>query len=304
MRWVLVALLLLPAGVLTADGNFGMKQPKHLSAIVGGSIEIPFSFFHPWKLARDPEVKLFWRWVWFYGEFIYNTTPPFIHKHFKDRLVLNFTKDRTSGSLSILNLRKEDETTYFCRIHLKTKEMGEQQWQSTEGTNLTITEAIKTITERSTSVASEVTSAGFTVSESQPLSLGAFVGVVMFTATFKIGVLGLMAFLRWRKAKQLQSPAGEVSQDTEEKYENIGYKKFPFVAGQHTEPQGPCEHRSLKCLSGPDKSPPHTAAGEIAHCRGQCGPSYEHSVWPIAGPSLGPPFCNLVDDLHKARMQL
>ncbi|XP_069845420.1 paired immunoglobulin-like type 2 receptor alpha isoform X2 [Dipodomys merriami] len=215
MGWVLVALLLLPAGVLTAD-SIAMTQPKHLSAIVGGSIEIPFSFFHPWELPQDPEVKLFWRWVWFYGEFIYNMTPPFIHKHFKNRLVLTLTKNRTSGSLSILNLRKEDETMYFCRIHLKTKEMGEQRWQSTEGTKLTITEAIKTTTqmktttERNTSVASEVTSAGHTVSESQPLSLEVFVAVV-FTAMFKTGMLVLMAFLRWRRKGQtttVQAPAG------------------------------------------------------------------------------------------------
>ncbi|XP_069845417.1 paired immunoglobulin-like type 2 receptor alpha isoform X2 [Dipodomys merriami] len=147
MGWVLVALLLLPAGVLTADRDFGMTQPKHLSAIVGDSIEIPFSFFHSWELPKDPKVKLFWRWIWFHGEFIYNMTPPFIHKHFKDRLVLNFTKNGNSGSLSILNLRKEDETMYFCRVHLKTKKMGEQRWQSIEGTQLTITEgkSLKTL---------------------------------------------------------------------------------------------------------------------------------------------------------------
>ncbi|XP_012878864.1 PREDICTED: paired immunoglobulin-like type 2 receptor alpha [Dipodomys ordii] len=217
MRWVLVALLLLPAGVLTADGNYGMKQPKHLSAIVGGSIKIPFSFFHSWKLARNPEVKLFWRWRSFHGEFIYNMTPPFIHEHFKDRLVLNFTENGNSGFLSISNLRKEDETMYFCRVHLKTKKNGEQRWQSIEGTNLTITEAIKTTTqmktttERSTSVASEVTSAGFTVSESQPLSLGAIVGVAVATAMLITGVLGLVAFLRWRRKGQTttaQAPAG------------------------------------------------------------------------------------------------
>ncbi|XP_069845416.1 paired immunoglobulin-like type 2 receptor alpha isoform X1 [Dipodomys merriami] len=205
MGWVLVALLLLPAGVLTADRDFGMTQPKHLSAIVGDSIEIPFSFFHSWELPKDPKVKLFWRWIWFHGEFIYNMTPPFIHKHFKDRLVLNFTKNGNSGSLSILNLRKEDETMYFCRVHLKTKKMGEQRWQSIEGTQLTITEAIKTTTqmktttERNTSVASEVTSAGFTVSKSQLLSLGAIVGVVVATVILITRVLVLIAFLRWRR---------------------------------------------------------------------------------------------------------
>ncbi|XP_069845429.1 paired immunoglobulin-like type 2 receptor alpha isoform X3 [Dipodomys merriami] len=239
MGWVLVALLLLPAGVLTADENYGMTQPKHLSAIVGGSIKIPFSFFHSWELPRDPEVKLFWRWRSFHGEFIYNMTPPFIHKHFKDRLVLNFTKNGNSGSLSILNLRKEDENMYFCRIHLKTKN-GEQRWQSIEGTKLTITEAIqtttqmKTTTERSTSVASEVTSAGHTVSESQSLSLGAIVGVAVATAMLITGVLGLVALLRWRRKGQTTTaltPGGEVSQNTEEKYENIAYER------QYTEPQ-------------------------------------------------------------------
>ncbi|XP_012887236.1 PREDICTED: paired immunoglobulin-like type 2 receptor alpha isoform X3 [Dipodomys ordii] len=252
MRWVLVALLLLPAGVLTADGNFGMKQPKHLSAIVGGSIEIPFSFFHPWELPRNPKVKLFWRWMWFHGEFIYNTTPPFIHKHFKDRLVLNFTKDRTSGSLSILNLRKEDENMYFCRIHLKTKEMA-----------IKTTTQMKTTTERSTSVASEVTSAGFTVSESQPLSLGAIVGVAVATAMLITGVLVLMAFLRWRRKGQTttaQTPAGEVSQNTEEKYENIAYER------QHTEPQqSPKNESTVYAVLTLSNSSPRMPSGPPLH---------------------------------------
>ncbi|XP_042542488.1 paired immunoglobulin-like type 2 receptor alpha isoform X2 [Dipodomys spectabilis] len=253
MGWVLVALLLLPAGVLTADGNFGMLQPGHLSAIVGGSIEIPFSFFHPWELAQDPEVKVFWRWKSFHREFIYNMTPPFIHKHFKDRLVLNFTKNGNSGSLSILNLRKEDETMYFCRVHLKTKKKA-----------IKTTTQMKTTTERSTSVASEVTSAGFTVSESQPLSLGAIVGVAVATAMLITGVLVLVAFLRWRRKGQTttaQAPGGEVSQNTEEKYENIAYER------QQTEPQQSPKNDSTvyAVLTLSNSSSPRMPAGPPLH---------------------------------------
>jgi paired immunoglobulin-like type 2 receptor alpha len=116
-----------------------VKQEKHLSGFKGGSIQIPFSFSYPWELAMDPQVRIFWRWKHFHGEFIYNTTPSFTHKDFWDRLSLNWTKGRNSGFLSIQNLRKKDETTYFCRVQLNTLRDGQQMWQSIEGTALTVT---------------------------------------------------------------------------------------------------------------------------------------------------------------------
>ncbi|KAM4820511.1 paired immunoglobulin-like type 2 receptor alpha [Thomomys bottae] len=205
MAWVLVALLLLPAGVWTADTDYGMVQPAEIFAVRGGSVQIPFRFFHTWELPSDPKINLLWRWKDFYGKFIYNMSSGFVHTHFKNRLVLNYTKNGKWGFLSISNLRQGDSTTYYCRVQLNTKDYGLQAWQSILGTKLIVTEAIKTTTqtkttsERSTSVASEVTSASITVSESQPLNLGAFVGVVVATALCKTGVLGLVVFLRWRR---------------------------------------------------------------------------------------------------------
>ena len=66
-------------------------------------------------------------------------TPLFTHKNFKNRLFLNWTEPEKNGSLQISNLRREDESVYFCRVQLDTLRDGKQRWQSIEGTKLTIT---------------------------------------------------------------------------------------------------------------------------------------------------------------------
>ncbi|CAK6444519.1 unnamed protein product [Pipistrellus nathusii] len=147
---------LLPAASLQAGGSaecelnptHGVYQPEHLSAPEGGSINIPFSFCYSWELASDPNVRISWRWKHFHGEFIYNTTLPFTHKNFKNRLFLNWTKGQTSGSLRISNLRREDESNYFFRVRLTTRKDGEKVWQSINGTHLTITKGLQTKCEK------------------------------------------------------------------------------------------------------------------------------------------------------------
>ena len=142
-KWLqsLSIFLLPPGGSAKCKSGFyaEVNQPKHLSAPVGGSIHIPFSFCYPWELARDPRVRISWRRREFHGEFIYNTTPPFTHKDYEGRLSLKWTKGQRNGSLQISNLRKEDESKYFCRVQLITLTGQEQMWQSIEGTELNIT---------------------------------------------------------------------------------------------------------------------------------------------------------------------
>uniref|UniRef100_A0AC11C6Q6 Uncharacterized protein n=1 Tax=Ovis aries TaxID=9940 RepID=A0AC11C6Q6_SHEEP len=143
---LLLPLLLLPASLQAghrsqrnSEPHPEMKQPTDLSAPEGGSILIPFSFSHSWELAKVPNMKISWRWKQFHGEFIYNTTPLFIHKNFKNRLSLNWTEPEKNGSLRISNLRREDQSVYFCRVQLDTLRHRKQQLQSIEGTTLTIT---------------------------------------------------------------------------------------------------------------------------------------------------------------------
>ncbi|XP_073931711.1 paired immunoglobulin-like type 2 receptor beta isoform X3 [Castor canadensis] len=156
-----------------------VKQEKHLSGFKGGSIQIPFSFSYPWELAMDPQD--FW-----------------------DRLSLNWTKGRNSGFLSIQNLRKKDETTYFCRVQLNTLRDGQQMWQSIEGTALTVTNDMTTM-QSSTSLTSAHTTADPKVTEDEkiweswPLNVGAAVGVTVATVLLIIPVLGMMVFLRWNR---------------------------------------------------------------------------------------------------------
>ncbi|XP_068379960.1 paired immunoglobulin-like type 2 receptor alpha [Eschrichtius robustus] len=220
--------------------DFGMNQPKKLSAPKGGSIHIPFSFYYSWESAKVPNVRLFWRWKDFHGEFIYNTTPPFIHKDFKDRLLLNWTKGGQSGSLQISKLRLEDGSRYFCRVEVETLRKGKQMWQSIEGTALTVIPTTKTTIQGPTTTNTTI-QAGLRVPESKrsswswPLSTEATVGLALASAVLITAIVGLTVYLRWKRSKGLQTkartPARGSFQNPEEKYENIGSK------GQHTGPK-------------------------------------------------------------------
>ncbi|XP_076417400.1 paired immunoglobulin-like type 2 receptor alpha [Peromyscus maniculatus bairdii] len=190
---------------------FGVNQPAHLSGVQGSSIEIPFSFYFPWELAEDPHMRILWKWEKFHGEFIYNSTPPFIHKHFKNRLILNWTQPQTSGVLRILDLEEKDQTVYFCRVSLNTR-YGVEVWQSKKGTHLTITPAPRTTSPSPTSATSaltrtELTRTALTATEgkksgkNQILGLGTRVGLAVAAAVLLAGVLGLIVFLGWRRRK-------------------------------------------------------------------------------------------------------
>ncbi|XP_008830599.2 paired immunoglobulin-like type 2 receptor beta [Nannospalax galili] len=211
MAWIL--LLLLPLASLQAGNqaganrkyDYGVEQPPYLSGVLGGSIDIPFSFYFPGKLAKNPQMRISWRWKHFHGKFFYSSTPSFIHKHFENRVTLNWTQGQTSGVLRILNLLEEDKTSYFCRVSLNTLKEGRQQWQSIEGTTLTIAHGIGTTMQSSTNVTFAVPTAGLDDTEGQRnqepslLNLGATAGAVVGTAVLIIPVCALMIFLRWKK---------------------------------------------------------------------------------------------------------
>ncbi|KAM7149359.1 paired immunoglobulin-like type 2 receptor alpha [Molossus nigricans] len=237
---LLLLLLLLPAS-LQAGGSakcnsnhgFEVNQPEHLSAPEGGSICIPFSFCYSWELAKKPKVRIFWRWKNFHGEFIYNTSLPFTHENYKNRLSLNWTEGWRNGCLWIQNLRRKDASQYFCRVQLITQE-GPKVWQSINGTKLTITRAPKKTTKGPTSTSATTTTDGFSVSEDErssesgPLTLGTIVGVSLAGAMLIIAILGLMLYLRWKRSKGLQTKARAPDRrsfhNTEEKYENNGHE--------------------------------------------------------------------------------
>ncbi|XP_028718440.2 paired immunoglobulin-like type 2 receptor beta [Peromyscus leucopus] len=210
MTWIL--LLLMSAACLQAGNSagskreipFGVNQTARLSGVQGGSIEIPFSFYFPWELAKDPQMRILWRWKHFHGEFIYNSSSGFIHEHFKNRLILNWTQPQTSGVLRILDLKEKDQTVYFCRVHLNTKH-GLETVQSIQGTQLTITPGIRTTMQSPSIVTSAVTRAGLEDTEGQRnpslVNLGATVGVVVATAVLITPVCVLMVFLWWKPSR-------------------------------------------------------------------------------------------------------
>ncbi|XP_070316445.1 paired immunoglobulin-like type 2 receptor alpha isoform X3 [Odocoileus virginianus] len=213
--------------------HFEVKQPTHLSAPEGGSIHIPFFFYSIWELAKVPNMRISWRWKHFHGEFIYNMTPPFIHENFKNRLFLNWTEREKTGSLRISNLRREDQSVYFCRVELVTLTHGKQQWQSIEGTKLTVTPASKTTILDLTTTAATATAKLWVPeeirsSEAWLPSNEAVIKVALASAVLKILILALIMYLLWKRTKGAQTeartPARESSQNAEENYQNTENK--------------------------------------------------------------------------------
>ncbi|XP_041504001.1 paired immunoglobulin-like type 2 receptor beta [Microtus oregoni] len=212
-----VLLLLLPAACLQAGNTagsyrerpYGFDQPTHVSGVQGGSIEIPFTFYFPWKLAKNPQMRIFWRWKQYHGEFIYDSSSGFIHKHFKDRIFLNWTQPQTSGVLTILDLKEEDQAVYFCRVFMNVEKEDKKPeiFQSIKGTHLTITQeehipAVSTTMQSPSIITSAVTTAGLEDTEGQRnpslVNMGAIVGVVVATAVLITPVYVMLIFLWWK----------------------------------------------------------------------------------------------------------
>uniref|UniRef100_A0A8C9UVH8 Ig-like domain-containing protein n=1 Tax=Spermophilus dauricus TaxID=99837 RepID=A0A8C9UVH8_SPEDA len=246
MGCVLLLLLLLPTASLKAGYSaacskgylYGVTQPEHLEASKGDSITISFTFCYSWVLAKNPDVRISWRRKEFHGPFFYNHTSSFIHEDYKNRLSLNWKRGQNFGSLVIQNLREEDESTYFCRVQLNTKE-GTKQWQSVKGTTVTITHIAKTTMQTPISKTSKTTT-GIEVTESkrrsgsQPLSLGAAVGVALAIAVFVTAILALMVFLRWKRRRDQPTKAQSPEDNIVYASLSLSNLTLPGAAPSHT----------------------------------------------------------------------
>ncbi|KAL1765234.1 paired immunoglobulin-like type 2 receptor alpha [Sigmodon hispidus] len=276
MSWIL--LLLLPAACLQAGNSagsnrerqFGINQPPHLSGVQGGSIEIPFSFSFPWGLGKDPQVSIFWRWKHIHGEFIYNSSLSFIHEHFKNRLILNWTQPQTSGVLRILDLKEKDQTVYFCRVHV-ISEGSTQSLQSINGTQLTITHDVTSdgskpniimLAVKLTRLDKETEHYG----QPSPVNLGATVGVVMATAVLITPVYVLMIYLWWKKRRAQPSKDSQRTKVDIQACESCHLK----------------EQKSLACSPGQSRSPTDTCSDIVCHLKST-------SLDPPTPPGKGPP---------------
>lgn len=227
------------SGGHTRENDYGINQPAVLSGFLGGSIEIPFSFYFPWELAKDPQMSIAWRWKNYHGEFINNSTLPFIHEHFKDRLILNWTQGQTSGVLRILNLKESDQTTYFCQVFLRTTK-GMKVWRSIPGTNLTVTHASSTPTTLPSTTAATSTVPGNSEAEGKEngnisdLDPQTIIGLAVAAAVFLAVILGLIVFLTWKRRQgqrtKAEIPAREPLENSE-KRESVGHE------GQYMDPK-------------------------------------------------------------------
>ncbi|ELW56490.1 Paired immunoglobulin-like type 2 receptor alpha [Tupaia chinensis] len=102
----------------------------------------------------------------------------------------------------------KDRNVYFCRVSLNTLNNGKKErkeWQSIQGTRLTVMSAVKTTTRSPSSIASTAITAtieGKRNSGCGPLSLGTAIWLQMACLVLKVAFLGLMLFLRWKRGKE------------------------------------------------------------------------------------------------------
>lgn len=271
-----ILLLLLSAACLhtgnsrghTRENDYGIYQPAVLSGVQGGSIEIPFSFYFPWELAEDPQMSIAWRWKDFHGEFIYNSTPSFLHEHFKDRLILNWTQGQTSGVLRILNLKESDQATYFGRVFLQTTK-GMKVWQSIPGTKLNVTSGPSTPTTLPSTTAATSTVPGNGMTEGMKNGKNGgpdpqtIIGLAVAAAVFLAVILGLIVFLTWKRRQgqrtKADTPAREPLENSE-KRESVGHE------GQYMDPkENPKDNIVYASISLSSPTSPGTAPSLPAH---------------------------------------
>ncbi|XP_059270492.1 paired immunoglobulin-like type 2 receptor beta isoform X1 [Mustela nigripes] len=216
--FLLLSLLLLPSRLQAGRSakcdttNYGIKQPDRLSAPEGGSVRIPFSFYHDLELAPDPRVSVALRRTHFHGEVIYNSTQPFIHEDYENRISLELPKGQRPGSLQIWNLQKKDGNLYFCRIQVETLRCGRKVWQAFNGTKVTITPALEMTTTAPTTAAPMTTAPTSGVlegnwSSAPSMGVGPMVIVTLADIGLKIAILGLILYLRWKRSKEKDEKA-------------------------------------------------------------------------------------------------
>ncbi|XP_044930989.1 paired immunoglobulin-like type 2 receptor alpha isoform X3 [Mustela putorius furo] len=186
--------------------NYGINQPDRLSAPEGGSVRIPFSFYHDLELAPDPRVSVALTRTHFHGPVIYNSTQPFIHKDYRNRISLELPKGQRSGSLQIWNLQEKDGNLYFYRIQVETLRCGTKVWQALNGTKVTITPALEMTTTAPTTDAPMITAPSSGAlegnwSSAPSMGVGPMVIVTLADIVLKIAILGLILYLRWKRSK-------------------------------------------------------------------------------------------------------
>uniref|UniRef100_A0A8C2LRU3 Paired immunoglobin-like type 2 receptor alpha n=1 Tax=Cricetulus griseus TaxID=10029 RepID=A0A8C2LRU3_CRIGR len=249
---------------------FGVNQPAQLSGVQGGSIEIPFSFYFPWELANDPQMRILWRWKGFHEEFIYNSALRFIHKHFKNRLVLNWTQPQTSGVLRIQNFKKKDQTVYFCRVCMITRGGKEECFQSIPGTQLNITQGEHVQGQSLLALKSGT---------NQTLDQGTTVGLAVAAAILLAGVWGLIVFIRWKRNKGPHLTVGTPRHLSPFlSYGLTSALHVPFSLGQYMDPKENPKDNNIVYASIALSSP--TSPG-TPPCRPVHGNPQEETVYSI-----------------------
>ncbi|XP_041443301.1 uncharacterized protein LOC121401661 [Xenopus laevis] len=121
-------------------GKYCTEQVLNIESFPGDSITIPCGFVYPRSINPVSEVEIAWRAGphHYCGSEIYNKTRNYTAPKYQGRLSVIGDPQTGNVALTLVNVTAADEVKYCCRILLRLPDGTTRQWQSSNGTKLTI----------------------------------------------------------------------------------------------------------------------------------------------------------------------
>ncbi|XP_040197700.1 uncharacterized protein LOC120930591 [Rana temporaria] len=144
MSRVLVLLMLcLWVRLHETSGHVCVDQPARTESIEGTSVTIPCQFSFPETKNSIESATFIVRasdenFCRGDDKIIYNSSIVFFSPKYQGRLNVTFDLRHRNASITINNVMQEDATQYCCRIELSFLDGKKRQWQTPDGTRLTV----------------------------------------------------------------------------------------------------------------------------------------------------------------------
>ncbi|KAM5171757.1 uncharacterized protein ACMZJ9_004520 [Mantella aurantiaca] len=131
------------AGLHGTSGERCVDQPVRAESSEGKSVAVPCQFTFPQSQNNYVSVNFIVKaadgnFCGRENDVIYQSNTSMFSDKYRERLSVTFDLRRRNASITIKNVTKADATKYCCRIVLGFLNGGIVQWQTPDGTNLTV----------------------------------------------------------------------------------------------------------------------------------------------------------------------
>ncbi|XP_040202741.1 uncharacterized protein LOC120933549 [Rana temporaria] len=140
---LLLIMLCLWVRLHETSGHVCVDQPARTESIEGTSVTIPCQFSFPETKNSIESATFIVRasdenFCRGDDKIIYNSSIVFLSPKYQGRLNVTFDLRHRNASITINNVMQEDATQYCCRIELSFLDGKKRQWQTPDGTRLTV----------------------------------------------------------------------------------------------------------------------------------------------------------------------